>query len=55
MMTKSPAKDTTAGHWKMVRIILKKPFLIHSNGFPKEIIEQFETANGYKIIGHCVA
>jgi phosphopentomutase len=42
MITKSPAKDTTAGHWEMAGIILKKSFPVYPNGFPKEIIEEFE-------------
>ena len=55
MMTKSPAKDTTAGHWEMSGIILKKPFPVYPNGFPKKIIEEFEKQIGTKIIGNCVA
>ena len=55
MMTKSPAKDTTAGHWEMAGIILKKPFPIYPDGFPKEIIEEFEKQIGVKVIGNCVA
>ncbi|MDR0617697.1 MAG: phosphopentomutase [Endomicrobium sp.] len=52
MMTKSPAKDTTSGHWEMSGIILKKPFPVYPNGFPKEIIEEFEQKIGTKILGN---
>ncbi|MDR2616817.1 MAG: phosphopentomutase [Endomicrobium sp.] len=52
MMTKSPAKDTTAGHWEMSGIILKTPFPVYPNGFPKEIIEEFEQKIGTKILGN---
>jgi phosphopentomutase len=52
MMTKSPGKDTTTGHWEMSGIILKNPFPVYLNGFPKEIIEEFEQKIGTKILGN---
>ncbi|MDR3195705.1 MAG: phosphopentomutase [Endomicrobium sp.] len=55
IMTKSFAKDTTAGHWEMSGIILKKPFPTYPNGFPKEIIDEFERLIETKILGNCVA
>ncbi|MDR1522398.1 MAG: phosphopentomutase [Endomicrobium sp.] len=55
MMTKSPAKDTTAGHWEMAGIILKRPFPVYPNGFPKELIERFEQKIGTRIVGNIVA
>ncbi|MDR1474449.1 MAG: phosphopentomutase [Endomicrobium sp.] len=55
MMTKSPAKDTTAGHWEMSGIILKKSFPTYPHGFPKEIIYKFEKLIGTKVLGNCVA
>ncbi|MDR3112429.1 MAG: phosphopentomutase [Elusimicrobiota bacterium] len=51
---KSPAKDTTAGHWEIAGIILKQSFPTYSQGFPKEIIEIFEKTTGIKTIGNCV-
>ncbi|GHT15634.1 hypothetical protein AGMMS49573_02620 [Endomicrobiia bacterium] len=36
MMTKSPAKDTMAGHWEMSGIILPPPFLCIREGFLKK-------------------
>ncbi|MDR1104532.1 MAG: phosphopentomutase [Endomicrobium sp.] len=54
MMTKSPAKDTTAGHWEMSGIILKKPFPVYPHGFPKEIIDNFEKLIGTKVLGNYV-
>ena len=55
MATVSPAKDTTAGHWELSGIILDKPFPTYPNGFPKEIIEEFEKQIGTKVLGNCVA
>ncbi len=42
----SPGKDTTTGHWEMAGIVLEKPFPIYPNGFPPEIIDQFEAKFG---------
>jgi phosphopentomutase len=54
MMTKSPAKDSTAGHWEMSGVVLEKPFPTYPNGFPKGIIDRFEQLIGTKILGNCV-
>ena len=55
MATKSPAKDTTAGHWELSGIVLKKSFPTYPNGFPKSLIEEFEKQIGIKVLGNCVA
>lgn len=54
-LEKSMGKDTTTGHWEMSGIILPKAFPTYPNGFPKEIIEEFEKKTGRKVIGNCVA
>src|ERR1700761_8490515 len=38
----SPGKDPTTGHWEMVGIHLAKPFPLYPNGFPREILDEFE-------------
>src|SRR5438034_6719646 len=38
----SPGKDTTTGHWEMVGIHLTKPFPLYPNGFPREVLDEFE-------------
>lgn len=55
MATLSPAKDTTAGHWELSGIVLDKPFPTYPNGFPKDIIEEFEKQIGTRVLGNCVA
>jgi len=55
MATKSPAKDTTAGHWEIAGIVLNKPFPTYPNGFPKNLIENFEKLIGTKVIGNKAA
>lgn len=49
------AKDTTCGHWEMAGLPLKNAFKTFPNGFPAELIEQFERAIGRKAIGNEVA
>jgi phosphopentomutase len=48
----SNGKDTTTGHWEMVGIYSEKPFPTYPNGFPKEIIDEFEKAIGRQVIGN---
>lgn len=48
----SNGKDTTIGHWEMTGIYSKNPLPTYPNGFPKEIVEQFEKETGKKIIGN---
>jgi phosphopentomutase len=50
--THSPGKDTTTGHWEMAGIWLPQAFPVYKQGFPKELIEQFERAIGRKTIGN---
>lgn len=51
----SPGKDTTTGHWEMAGIHLSKPFPLYPNGFPREIIEEFERRIGRKTLGNIPA
>lgn len=46
----SKGKDTTIGHWEIGGLISSKPFPIYPNGFPQEIIDEFERQTGYKTI-----
>jgi phosphopentomutase len=51
----SPGKDTTTGHWEMVGIHLAKPFPLYPNGFPPEIMREFEARIGRKTLGNKAA
>lgn len=42
----SRGKDTTIGHWEIAGIISPEPLPTYPNGFPKEIIEEFERQAG---------
>ncbi|TYP56109.1 phosphopentomutase [Thermosediminibacter litoriperuensis] len=49
---KSAGKDTTTGHWEIAGIILEKPFPVYPEGFPPEVIEEFEKRIGTKTLGN---
>ena len=51
----SPGKDTTTGHWEMVGIHLTHPFPLYPQGFPAEILTEFERRIGRHSIGNKAA
>lgn len=51
----SPGKDTTTGHWEMAGIHLEKPFPIFPNGFPREVMDEFERRVGRTALGNKAA
>jgi phosphopentomutase len=51
----SPGKDTTTGHWEMAGIHLEKPFPVYPNGFPPEIMDEFERRIGRATLGNKAA
>ncbi len=46
----SAGKDTTIGHWEMAGIVSKNPLPTFPNGFPIEVIDEFEKQTGRKVI-----
>jgi phosphopentomutase len=46
----SNGKDTTTGHWEMGGIISKVAFPTYPNGFPRDVIEEFEKKTKRKVI-----
>src|SRR5438445_310797 len=50
--TRSPGKDTTTGHWEMAGVWLDQAFPVYKDGFPKELIEEFEKQIGRKTLGN---
>ena len=51
MSERSKGKDTTTGHWEMSGIILDKAFPTYPNGFPKDLMYEYEALIGTKTIG----
>lgn len=50
--TVSPGKDTTTGHWEMAGIWLEQAFPVYPNGFPRELIAEFERQIGRRTLGN---
>ncbi len=46
----SKGKDTTTGHWEMMGIISDKPFPTYPDGFPDDVINEFEQKTGRKVL-----
>jgi phosphopentomutase len=50
--TRSPGKDTTTGHWEMAGVWLGQAFPVYKDGFPAELIAEFERLIGRRTIGN---
>ena len=50
MCEKSMGKDTTIGHWEIAGIVSPDPLPTYPNGFPAEIIGEFEKRTGRKVL-----
>ena len=55
MAEASAGKDSVTGHWEMMGVVLDKPFPTFPNGFPRDVIAEFERRIGRKTIGNVVA
>jgi phosphopentomutase len=51
----SPGKDTTTGHWEMAGVVLDRPMPVFPEGFPLELLTQFEERIGRKTLGNYAA
>ncbi len=47
---KSKGKDTTIGHWEIAGIISENPLPVYPDGFPEEVIKEFEEKAGIETI-----
>ena len=50
MQEASMGKDTTIGHWEIGGIISPKPFPTYPEGFPQEILDEFEKRTGRGVL-----
>lgn len=50
MQEASKGKDTTIGHWEIAGIKSEKPLPTFPNGFPQELISEFEKRTGKKVL-----
>src|SRR5436853_4597472 len=51
----SAGKDTTTGHWEMMGLIVEDPFRTYPNGFPDDVIHEYEKRIGRKTLGNKAA
>jgi phosphopentomutase len=54
MRPASAGKDSTAGHWEIAGVHLKRPFPTYPHGFPAELVERFARETGRGVIGNVV-
>jgi phosphopentomutase len=52
MRPAAPGKDSTSGHWELMGCVLEDPFPTYPDGFPTEIVTEFERAIGRRVIGN---
>ncbi len=55
MAEASAGKDSVTGHWEMMGIVLDKAFPVFPDGFPKELIAEFERRIGRATLGNVAA
>ena len=46
MLERSNGKDTTVGHWEIAGVISSEPLPTYPNGFPDEVVKEFEEKTG---------
>lgn len=51
----SQGKDTTTGHWEMAGIVTEKGFPTYPDGFPEDVIREFERLTGRGTLGNYAA
>jgi phosphopentomutase len=55
MAEHSPGKDSVTGHWELMGLAIDRAFPVFPNGFPEEVIREFERRIGRKTLGNTVA
>lgn len=50
MTEKSKGKDTTIGHWEIAGVVSEQPLPTFPDGFPRELLDEFEKETGRKVI-----
>ena len=55
MAERSKGKDSVTGHWELMGIVLDRAFPTFPDGFPADVIKEFEERIGRQSIGNVVA
>lgn len=45
-----PGKDSTAGHWELMGVVLPAPLPTYPGGFPREVVELIRSASGRDVL-----
>jgi len=48
----SAGKDTTTGHWEMMGLVVTDPFRTYPDGFPADVIAEYERRIGRRTLGN---
>ncbi len=52
MKPESAGKDTIAGHWEIMGVVLEDPLPTYPNGFPKDVVDELEKNFGSQILAN---
>ena len=52
MFSRSPAKDTMVGHWELMGVVADRAFPTYPDGFPRELLDEFERRIGTATLGN---
>ena len=55
MEPRSAGKDSTTGHWEIAGVHLAHPFRTYPEGFPPEVVAEFERRTGRPVLGNVVS
>jgi phosphopentomutase len=55
MAEASPGKDSVTGHWELAGLVLDRPFPVFPDGFPADVIAEFEQRIGRATLGNKAA
>ena len=55
MIPRSAGKDSTTGHWEIAGVHLARTFPTYPDGFPADLVREFEERSGRKTIGNLAA
>jgi phosphopentomutase len=55
MAERSPGKDSVTGHWEIAGIVLDRAFPTFPDGFPAQVIAEFEKRIGLRTLGNYAA
>jgi phosphopentomutase len=55
MAERSPGKDSVTGHWELMGLVIDRAFPTFPNGFPPDLIAEYERRIGRSTLGNVVA